>query len=53
MIEKNLQEDMQSDSRWQAIFTQGKARYFQRLTLAAFIMSMYQLTGVNLITYYV
>ncbi|KAF3405188.1 Sugar transporter STL1 [Talaromyces pinophilus] len=53
MIEKNLQEDMQSDSRWQAIFTQGKPRYFQRLTLAAFIMCMYQLTGVNLITYYV
>ncbi|RJE25596.1 sugar transporter [Aspergillus sclerotialis] len=53
MIEKTLQEDMQSNSTWQAIFTQGKPRFFQRLVLSAFVMSMYQLTGVNLITYYV
>lgn len=53
MIEQTLQEDMQSDSRWQAIFTQGKPRFFQRLVLSAFVMCMYQLTGVNLITYYV
>lgn len=53
MIEKKLEEDTQSDSGWQAIFTQGKTRFFQRLTLSVFVMSMYQLTGVNIITYYV
>ncbi|GLA20963.1 hypothetical protein AnigIFM62618_009937 [Aspergillus niger] len=53
LIENALQEDSQSDSKWQAIFTQGRPRFFQRLVLSAFVMCMYQLTGVNLITYYV
>ena len=53
IIEATRQEELQSDSTWKAIFTQGKPRFFQRLVLSAFVMSMYQLTGVNLITYYV
>lgn len=53
MIEGTLQEELQSTSRWQTIFTQGKPRFFQRLVLSTFVMCMMQLTGINLITYYV
>ncbi|KAJ5082308.1 sugar transporter [Penicillium argentinense] len=32
MIEKTLQEDLETDSRWLAIFTQGKPRFFQHVS---------------------
>jgi len=52
VIETSLIEEAESCSSWRDITTQGRPRFFQRLVLAVLSLSMMQLSGINLITYY-
>lgn len=51
-IEKALEEEEESNASWRNIFTQGRPRFFQRMTLAIMSLCMLQISGINLITYY-
>ncbi|KAJ5281735.1 hypothetical protein N7478_007107 [Penicillium angulare] len=51
-IETILAEEAESNSSWSDITTQGRPKFFQRLVLAVLSLSMMQLSGINLITYY-
>ncbi|KAI1339974.1 general substrate transporter [Xylariaceae sp. FL0016] len=51
-VKQNLDEEAETNSSWGDIFTQGRPRFFQRLTLAVVSLCMLQISGVNLITYY-
>ncbi|KAJ5113189.1 hypothetical protein N7456_001723 [Penicillium angulare] len=52
VIETILAEEAESNSSWSDITTQGRPKFFQRLVLAVLSLSMMQLSGINLITYY-
>lgn len=52
VIDTSLTEEAESSSSWKDITTQGRPRFFQRLVLAVLSLSMMQLSGINLITYY-
>lgn len=52
VIDTSLAEEAESSSSWKDITTQGRPRFFQRLVLAVLSLSMMQLSGINLITYY-
>lgn len=51
LIQKNLEEEAECDSSWHDVFSQGKPRFAQRLTLAILSLAMLQISGINLITY--
>lgn len=52
LVEHALEVEAVGSSDWGQVFTQGRPRFFQRLTLATMALCMLQISGVNLITYY-
>lgn len=52
LVEHALEAEAEGASSWSQMFTQGRPRFFQRLTLATMALCMLQISGINLITYY-